>query len=358
MPQAVKLAIIGYGLVGRRHATAIAQTRSAELVAVVESSETARQEAEALGTTVFPDLESFFARSRADGAIVATPNALHVEQALACIAEGCPVLVEKPIATNSSDARKLVAEAKARRVPLLVGHHRRHNPIIQTAKEVIESGQIGQVRAVQATCWFYKPDSYFDEADWRKQAGAGPVAINLVHDIDLIRHLCGEVRSVRAAACPSLRGYHNEDVAGALMEFVNGAIGTVSVSDSVVAPWSWELTSREYPIYPPTSESCYQIGGSHGSLSVPDLRLWSYGSTRRDWWAPISATALQRTTTDPLVNQIAHFADVIHGAARPLVSGHEGLRTLKVIEAMQRSAATGQDVRLDASPQEGVAAAG
>ena len=191
MPQAVRLAIIGYGLVGRRHAAAIAQTGSAELVAVVEPCEKGRQDAEALGAAVFPDLEAFFARSRADGVIVATPNALHVEQALACIAERCPVLVEKPIATTSADARHLVAEAKARMVPLLVGHHRRYNPIIQTAKEVIECGQIGQVRAVQATCWFYKPDSYFDAADWRKKPGAGPVAVNLVHDIDLIRHRGG-----------------------------------------------------------------------------------------------------------------------------------------------------------------------
>ena len=93
--------------------------------------------------------------------------------------------------------------------------------------------------------------------------------MNLAHDIDLLRHLCGEIDFVQAQTVKSIRGFENEDVAGALLRFRNGAIGTISVSDSIVSPWSWEMTSKENPVYPPTSESCYFIGGSHGSLSIP-----------------------------------------------------------------------------------------
>ena len=335
MGDTVRLAIAGFGLVGRRHATAIAQAPGAELACVIEPAAPSRQAASGLGVRTYESIEDAFAREGIDGVILATPNALHVEQALACVAQGCPVLVEKPIATRASDAESLLQEGERKGVPLLVGHHRRHNPLIEKAKAAVVSDQIGEVRAVQATCWFYKPDAYFDVADWRKNPGAGPVSVNLVHDIDLIRYLCGEIRSVRASARPSARGYENEDVAGALLEFENGAVGTVSVSDSIVAPWSWELTSREHPVYPPTSESCYLIGGSHGSLSVPDLRLWSYADGQRDWWSPISATTLTRAATDPLVRQIVHF-----------VTGWEGLQTLKVIEAIQRSAQTGQTVEI------------
>ncbi|MEC7961798.1 MAG: gfo/Idh/MocA family oxidoreductase, partial [Pseudomonadota bacterium] len=114
-----------------------------------------------------------------------------------------------------------------------------------------------------------------------------------------------------------------------------------TVSDSIAAPWSWELTSREYPIYPPTPESCYLIGGSTGSLSVPDLRLWSHSGGAPDWWTPIAASSLTRAASDPLVNQMAHFASVVRGETAPLVSGREGLRTLQVIEAIQKAGETG-----------------
>ena len=347
MVETIRLAIAGYGLVGRRHAAAIGGLSGVELHSVIEPGEAARQAALEQGLRCFETLEDFLSFGGADGVILATPNALHVEQALACVSFGCPVLVEKPIATKPAEAEGLVQTADRLGVPLLVGHHRRHNPLIERAKAAIEAGQIGEVRAVQATCWFYKPDDYFEIAEWRKKPGAGPVSVNLVHDVDLIRFLCGEILKVHATVRPSARGYDIEDVAGALLDLDNGAVGMISVSDSIVAPWSWELTSREYPVYPPTPESCYLIGGSHGSLSVPDMRLWHYADGRRDWWAPISATSLPLETTDPLVNQIENFASVIRGVTAPLVSGWEGLQTLRVVEAIQRSAASGQSVRLE-----------
>ncbi|NNF71798.1 MAG: Gfo/Idh/MocA family oxidoreductase [Rhodobacteraceae bacterium] len=346
MKEPVRLAIAGYGLVGRRHVDAIAQCDRAEVAAVVEPSDAGRAHASDAGFAVFPSLDALLAADRPDGVILATPNSLHVEQATACVAVAIPVLVEKPIATRSEDAEELVRRANLAGVPVLVGHHRRHNPLIQKAKALIDAGEIGSIRAVQATCWFYKPDDYFDVSDWRRMPGAGPISVNLVHDIDLLRYLCGEVSTVRAVARPSVRGYANEDVASALLEFESGAIGTITVSDSIVAPWSWELTSREYPIYPPTPENCYMIGGSHGSLSIPDLRVWNYADKDRNWWAPISSTTVKRETTDPLVNQIENFADVIRGTADPLVTGREGLATLQVVEAIQQSAMTGDCIDL------------
>ncbi|SDJ29903.1 Gfo/Idh/MocA family protein [Aliiruegeria lutimaris] len=345
MTAEIRIAVAGVGLVGRRHVDAIARTAGAVLAGVVDPSEEGRAYADANGLRHFDTLEELLRAQVTDGVILSTPTPLHVEQAQACVAQGLPVLVEKPLATSAEAAAVLVAEAERKEVPILVGHHRRHNPLIRKAWELIDAGEIGQVRAVQATSWFYKPDGYFEVAPWRKQKGAGPISVNLVHDVDLMRHLCGEVISVQAQATPSLRGFENEDVAAAVFRFENGGIGTITVSDSIVAPWSWELTSQEYPIYPRTSESCYLIGGSHGALSLPDLRLWRHGG-ERDWWSPISATSMVRESSDPLLNQITHFAAVIRGEEAPLVSGREGLRTLRVVEAIQASAETGTTVTI------------
>ncbi|MBJ3763755.1 Gfo/Idh/MocA family oxidoreductase [Maribius pontilimi] len=345
MPSHCRIAVAGLGLVGRRHADRIAAMPGVTLAGVADPSDRARVDAGAMGRAWYPALDALLDAEAPDGVIIASPTTLHVEQAALCIERGVPVLIEKPIGVSVAETAPLVARAEAAGVPILTGHHRRHNPLIHAARDVIAQGKLGRIRAVQATCWFYKPDAYFAEAPWRTQKGAGPISVNLAHDIDLLRHLCGEIACVTASATPSIRGAQNEDVAAALLEFASGAIGTISVSDGAVSPWSWELTSAEYPVYPVTQESCYQIAGTEGALSIPDLRLWTHEGAP-DWWTPIRATSLIRGASDPLVNQIAHFADVIAGRAAPLVSGREGLRTLQVIEAIQRAAATRERVAI------------
>lgn len=345
----LRLGLAGFGLVGERHAAAIAAAPGVELAAIVEPSKAAAARVAATGLPHRTTLEEALERDALDGIILATPNALHVDQARSCIVAGCPVLIEKPIATKAADARVLVAEAERWDVPVLVGHHRRHNPIIEKARQIIDDGRIGEVRGVQATCWFYKPDAYFEAAPWRRQTGAGPIVVNLVHDVDLLRYLCGDVRSVQAIARPARRGGENEELASALLDFESGAVGTITVSDSIVSPWSWEMTSGEYPIYPRTPASCYQLGGTHGALSLPDLKVWTHLGGQRDWWTPMAASCEIRENSDPLINQIAHFAGVIRGQEQPLVSGLEGVRTLEVIEAIQNSARTGETVLLNQS---------
>lgn len=347
MSNVTRIAVVGFGLVGRRHADVLCRTPDVSLDAIVEPSERGRQEARALGAPVYASLEDLFAQGTPDGIILATPTPLHVEQGLACIARGCPVLIEKPIAVTADGAKELTDAAAEAGVPLLVGHHRRHNGMVRAAKRAIDDGLIGAVRSVQATCWFYKPDHYFEVAPWRTKKGAGPISVNLVHDVDLLRHFCGEVTGVQAVAISSFRGFENEDLASAMLTFASGAIASISVSDSIVAPWSWELTARENPAYPATNESCYLIGGSEGGMSLPDLRVWRHAS-EPDWWTPISATSMTCSMEDPLCVQALHFADVIKGRAAPLVSGLEGLRSLEVVEAVAKAAASGNSVRIPA----------
>ena len=351
MSQRARISVVGFGLIGRRHAEVIRRAPDLALAAVVEPDEEGRAAASALGAPTYADLAEMIDAEAPDGIVLATPTPMHDTQALTCIQAGRPVLIEKPISVTSDAARVLTDAAQAADVPLLVGHHRRHNGMVQAAKAAIDAGAVGDVRAVQATCWFYKPDHYFDVAPWRTKKGAGPISVNLVHDVDLLRHFCGEVETVQAVAVPSRRGFENEDLATAVLRFASGAIATISVSDSIVAPWSWELTARENPAYPATSESCYLIGGSEGGLSLPDLRVWRHDA-EPDWWTPIAARYLTHQMDDPLAVQMAHFARVIAGEESPLVSGLEGLKSLEVVEAVALSSETGREVRLGTSDRE------
>ena len=168
---------------------------------------------------------------------------------------------------------------------------------------------------------------------------------NLIHDIDLMRHLCGDVACVQAQQASIARGHAVEDTAAVIMRFRSGALATMTVSDAVVAPWSWELTAGENPDYPRTSAACYTIGGTAGSLSLPDLGLWHYEG-EADWGQPISRKALTRQGGDPLALQMRHFCEVALGEAEPLVPGEEGLATLEVLDAIRQAAESGRQVTL------------
>lgn len=340
-----RLAVAGVGLIGRRHIEAIGQSAGAVLAAIIDPAAAAQDHAAALGVPHFADLDACLAAGGVDGVILATPNHLHVQGGLTCVEAGLPVLIEKPIATRVDAARHLVELAEARGVPIATGHHRRHNPLVAAARKAILDGEIGQVVSVHCMFWLTKPDDYF-EPDWRRAPGAGPVFVNLIHDLDLMRHLVGDLRAVQAFRSSAVRGNPVEESCVVAFEFVNGALGTANVSDTIVAPWSWELTAAENPAYPQTGQSCYQIGGTQGSVELPSGRIWSYAGPR-SWWEPIQARVAPFPHGDPLVRQVEQFARVIAGIERPLVSGRDGLRTLECVTAVLRSAESGQRIDLD-----------
>ena len=333
-----RIVVAGAGLVGRKHID-IAD-KHGTLHAIIDPDAKAGELAERRGCLWYDEVDKYLADHKPDGMIIATPNQLHVEHGLACTRHGVPMLIEKPIADNPGAAAVLVRKAMEANIPILVGHHRRHNQIVKTAKAAIEAGELGRIVSVHAQFWLYKPEDYFDHS-WRCSKGAGPVFINLIHDIDLMRHLCGEVTRVQAIESNRIRGHKVEDSAAIILEFDNGALGTVSVSDTIPAPWSWELTSAENPSYPKTDAACYTIGGQRGALSIPDLQLWSY-SGKPGWWEPINKRTLAVERADPLNLQFEHFLDVIACRVTPLVSGDEALRTLSVIYAIKAAAAEGK----------------
>ena len=344
MTTPVQIAVVGAGSIGRRHIEHVMVVPEAALVAIVDPSPAGRDLAQKLNVPWFADFAGLIGKQKPDGVIFATPNPMHVAHGLEAVAAGIPVLIEKPVADDAAAGLELVQAAEKAKVPLLIGHHRRHNPMIQKAKEIVASGRLGTIISVHGYFWLMKPDDYFDVA-WRRAAGAGPILMNLIHDIDLLRYLVGEITSVQAITSDAVRGFANEETAVVLLRFANGALGTVNVSDTIVAPWSWEQTTGENLAYPQTDQSCTSIGGTHGSLTLPKLEVWS-NAGKRSWWEPLSAERVYAAQQDPLRLQVQHFCAIIRGTAQPLVSGREGLQTLRVIQAIKDAAESGQIVKV------------
>ncbi|MER1968987.1 Gfo/Idh/MocA family oxidoreductase [Castellaniella sp. GW247-6E4] len=346
MIQKLKIAILGAGLIGRQHILRIQASASCVLSAVVDPMPAARVLAAEIGVPYFENLAQLFAAGRPDGVVIGTPNALHVEQALECLAAGVPALIEKPVAHTLAEGERLVRAVGAADVPFLVGHHRAHSPIMALARDAVRSGRLGRLVAVTGSAMFCKPDDYFVEAPWRKQPGGGPILINMIHEIDNLRALCGEIVEVQATVSNATRGFEVEDTAALCLRFDSGVLGTFLVSDTVASPRSWEQTSQEnkaYDTYP--DEDCYILAGTVGSLAVPTMRLRTYASAAdRSWWKPFETHVLDLHREDPLALQIEHFAAVIRGEAQPLVSVRDGVQNLRVVEAIGQAAREGRRV--------------
>src|SRR3954454_6538250 len=347
MTAPVRIAVAGAGLIGRRHIEEIDASRAAQLAAVVDPGPAAAEVADRFGVPLYPSLRGLLDAEKPDGIILATPNQLHVDLGLECVAAGVPVLVEKPIGDTVQGATKLVEAAEAAGVPLLTGHHRNYSPIMAMAREIVQSGVLGSIVAVVGTALFYKPDDYFNVGDgWRRQPGGGPILLNLIHEANNLQSLVGGVVRVQATTSSATRGFPVEDTAAMVFTFDGGALGTFLLSDTAASPRSWEQTSQEnasYPTYP--DEDCYHLAGTQGSLSVPTMRLRVFRGSR-SWWEPFESTTVELQRSDPLANQVAHFAAVIRGEAEPICTGRDGLKTLRVVDAVVESARTGQPVDL------------
>ena len=344
-----RIAVAGAGYIGQAHMGVAAASATCLLSAVVDPSPAAVETARRAGVPLYASLDELIAKDRPDGVILATPNPLHVPQALQCIAAGLPTLLEKPIAPTVAEAERLVQVAEAKAARLLIGHHRAHSPIMAKARQVIESGQLGKLVTVMGSAVFFKPDEYFAEGPWRREPGGGPILINMIHEVHNLRMLCGEIVAVQAFTSNATRGFAVEDTVAINLRFAGGALGTFMLSDTAACPRSWEQTSQENKVYPTSEdEDCYVISGTNGSLSVPTMRLKTYPRPPdRSWWKPFETGVVGMVRDDPLKHQMEHFGAVVRGEAQPLVSARDGLANLRVTEAIVAAARSGRTVELN-----------
>lgn len=343
----VRIGVIGAGLIGRKHIEVLRSHNPLyTLAGVADPSPAAKKEADELGYPIYATLEELLDKSRPDGVIVATPNQMHVTNGLACIERKVPIIVEKPISDTVESAMKLVEAGEKAGVAVLTGHHRRHNPIMRRAIEIIQGGGVGRVVAANALWLNHKPKGYHDLA-WRKEPGGGPVLINAIHDIDCLRMLCGDIETVQATSSNGVRGFKVEDTAAAVLRFKSGALGTLLVSDVVSAPWNWEWNSQENPFFPYQGDNCFFIAGTHGSLSVPTLQHRWHEDGKQSWELPLTERREPIQPADPYYEQMRNFSGVIRGTENPVLDGRNGAKTLAATLAISISSQTGAPVRVD-----------
>lgn len=340
----LRVGVVGAGLIGRRHIATALASPDAELVGIADPVPASGSDID--GVPKFASHGELIAAAQPDAVVIATPNRLHVPMGIDCARAGVHMLVEKPIADTVELACELLREARRNGVHLLIGHHRRYHAQAQEAHRIIAEGRLGKLVAATVIWATRKPDPYFD-AEWRRSAGAGPILINLIHEIDMLRYLGGEIASVSGIVSHAMRGFEVEDTAAATFSYANGALGTILCTDAAVSPWTIEQGLAENPAFRFTGENAYRFVGTEGALDFPNLRLWtSRDPARVGWDQPLAVEPVKTFDRDPYLEQLRHLRAVIEGRETPVVSGIDGTRTLAATLAIQESARTGAIVDL------------
>ncbi len=238
----LRFAIIGSGFMGRTHLEAIKRLPEAARVVAIAGGSRAPGLAQRYGIEYVAEKEQLLVRPDIDAVVITTPHHLHAEEALLALGHGKHVLVEKPLATTAADCDRMIAAAAKHGVALGVGYQQRFRVNNRKACELVRSGVIGRVQAVQVSMPMYagaiKGGGFGgDWSWWNNPASVGHLLNSSPHAIDLLRWMLqAEVTGVCAASRTFLPELQVEDTTMALLEFSNGAIASLFSSRALPAP--------------------------------------------------------------------------------------------------------------------------
>ncbi len=321
----LKVAVVGTGALGRHHSRIYSELETAELVAVADcNAPSAQAVAEKYGSQWFGDHRELL--GLVDAVSIAVPTTVHFAVASEFLNAGIPVLVEKPLASNLSEARQLVELAASKNIPLQVGHVERFNPAFLAARD--SCGPPRYIRAERLSNYAFR------------SMDIGVVHDLMIHDLDLVMNLAGSpVRKVEAFGICILGG--NEDCVQARVTFENGCIADFTANR--VCPtarramqiWSHtgtvtaDFTSREVIRYSPSDalrfgRSPLQLAQMPGA-NIDQLKKDVFGKFLSVEQVPVSSN-------DALTEELRSFIDCVQQGTPPAVDGRQALQALEVAE--------------------------
>ncbi len=342
----VRLGVIGLGMIGKLHAETLCRIDELDFVAVSDIDEKHRKTAETLGVKYYASYQEMIEKEKLDGVVAAVPNNLHLAVGRTCAEKGLHLLVEKPIAGTLAEADALCAAAKKNGVHLMIGHHRRHNPYINALRETIRGGGIGKLIGVNVVWAILKPKDYFTGPfTWRSLKGGGPILINVIHEIDNLRYVCGDITRLYAEVSNGARKFEVEDSIAISLRLENDAMATIFFTDSAPGNVAYETNTGENLFFYHAQKTCYRYFGTEGTIDFPQLRRTFYANpAKAGWQHPLDETGLKVDRGDPYERQLRHFGRVIQGKELPICSGEDARKTLQVTLAVEESGETGKAI--------------
>jgi predicted dehydrogenase len=335
----LSVGVIGLGF-GANHARILSEMPGVRLAAVCDRDQ-ARLTAgpQSPDVHLYTDYKAMLSQERLDAVIAAVPARLHTTVALAAIAAGCAVQVEKPLAPTLSEGRCLVGAAASAGVPLMPGHIERFNPAVLEVARRVREGQVGRVLQISA-----RRLAYFVPRG--RDVDVGVVHDLAYHDIDILGYVLGE--EVHRVSAEALTDVHTpyEDALNALLRFESGAVGTLEVN------WLSPRKVRELSVL-----------GEHGLLvadyadfRAPRLEFHPAQALEESpatdegplvklrGEEPPPAQSLPVEPREPLRDELTAFIGAVRSGTPMPVPAEDALATLAIADALTESARTGRPV--------------
>ena len=345
-------AVIGAGVVARlRHIPAFQEAKRrglAELVAICDPVATALDEAgEQAGIEArYRDYREVLARDDIDVVMIATPNSLHEPIAVAALQAGKHVLCEKPLALSLDGARRMAAAARDAGRVTAVNHRYRWVPSARYLKELLESGEVGEIRQIFMNYFNALVVDPNTPIQWRqtRAEGGGVLADIGSHLIDMGLWLLGPIRRVRC----DLRTFTRErpttengmatvdvdDAATCQLEFASGAVGVMNASGVCLGRGNYQRIE----VYGTSGGIVYEIDAP-GDAGGDRLQV-CFGAAQHRTAGMAPAPTLPRHASTPL-DLFLDFFQAIHDGRPALVTFDDAVRVQEVLDAAERSAAGG-----------------
>ena len=325
-----RLLIVGLGSIGTRHARLVRELVPGLQIVVLRHRNCPDANEPGIDHCVTSLNEAL--RFRPQAAVIANPASHHLDAALPLAEAGVHLLVEKPISSTTEGVSELIAVCESRGITLMTGYNLRFLPSLQRFRELLEERRVGRVLSVRAEIGQFLP-SWRSGSDYRQSVSAtaalgGGVLLELSHEIDYLRWLFGEVEWVSAIKLKqSDLEIDVEDTAHLVLGFAHETEDL-----PVIATLSMDFIRHD------TTRTCTVIGVA-GSLRwnaiAGTVEIFEQGGNA---WQTLFAHEHQRD--DSYLMEWRHFLKCINDGGPPIISGHDGLAVLRVIEAARRSSAT------------------
>lgn len=338
----LRVAVIGVGSMGRNHVRVYRELPDVELVGVADLNlEAAEAVARRAGTQAYVDYRRLLDEERPQAITIATPTVHHLPIALEAIQRGIHVLVEKPIASDTGQARHMIEAAERAGVCLMVGHVERFNPALAALKQRLAEGQLGRLYQVDARRQGPYPMRVKDVG----------VTVDLaVHELDIIRYL-SQAEVTRVYAEVSSRVSSHEEMLSGLVRLSDDTVGTLTIS--------WLTPTKIRELYMTGERGMFRL-----DYLTQDLYFYENATAEGVAWETlrvfrgVSEGQMIRYAVkkrEPLQAELEAFLAAVRGEAPAAVSGLDGLRALQLAQALLQSAREHQAIvpELDASASQG-----
>ena len=330
----INVAILGLGRVGPSHAKTVQANPRVSLVALADADQVKldRAAADYPRCATYRDYREVLARDDVQAVVICLPHWLHGQAAVDAIQAGKHVLIEKPLANTLEECQRVAEALVGKSLKFHVAHTQHFYPIVVKAKEVLDSGKIG--RLIMGIDTWYKPLEPEKRPAWMldRKLGGGMMLMDGVHMIDrLLWHVGSKVTAVKAMnGNPIYPEIPADDTAMAFLQFENGVVVTISR-----IAYRTGITQYGADYFGTSGQLKYRL--PYGRFG--ENGLWV---GQDEVWQPIEVAK-----NNSLADQFDAFLDCIEKDTPPPVDVHHGLEVIRVMEAIERSGASGREVMIE-----------